>query len=118
MEKRHNLNNKAYELNYSENYTNVEHKPELTTMGKSHIHHVSCWRQWLEESSSHGISVVKNMSGVHADVTFSTEEGTWSTVTTPDSRWITPTLLADVCCHMFPFRSRVYQAGSLCPPPL
>jgi len=42
MEKRHNLNNKAYELNYSENYTYVEHKPELTTMGKSLIHHVRC----------------------------------------------------------------------------
>lgn len=99
-------------------YMLYTHKPELTTMGKSLIHNESCWRQWLEESSSHGISVVEDMSGVHADVTFSTEEGVWSTVTTPDSSWIALTLLADVCCHIFLCRSRVHQTGSLCPPPL
>jgi len=53
--------------------------------------HESCRRQWLEESSSHGISVVD------ADVTFSTEEGTWSTVTS-DSSWISHTLLAVFFC--------------------
>ncbi len=57
------------------------------------------------------ISVMENMSGVHADITFSTEEGAWWTVTTPDSSWITPTLLTDVCCHVFLCRSGVHQTG-------
>lgn len=87
-------------------------------MGKSLIYNKSRWRQWLVESSRHGISVMENMSGVHADITFSTEEGAWSTVTTPDSSWIAPTLLADACCHIFLCRSSVHQPGSLCPPPL
>ncbi len=37
---------------------------------------------------------------MHADIKFSTEEGPWSTVTTPDNSWIAPTLLADACCHI------------------
>ncbi len=87
------------------------HKPELTTMGKSLIYNKSCWRQWLVESRSHGISVMENMSGVHADITFSTEEGPWSTVTTPYNSWIAPTLLADACCHIFLCRSGVHLSA-------
>lgn len=68
-------------------YVLYTHKPELTTMGKSLIHNESCWKQWLEESSNHGISVVEDISGVHAD---STKEVAWSTVTTPDSSWTAP----------------------------
>lgn len=80
------------------------HKSELTTMGKSLIYNKRCWRQWLVEPRSHGISVMENMSGVHTDITFSTVKGTWSTVTTPDSSWIAPTLLADACCFLVPQR--------------
>ncbi len=78
-------------LNDYQNDMHVVHSQTRTYHnGKEPYLQQKLLEQWLVESRSHGISVMENMSGVHADITFSTEEGPWSTVTTPYNSWIAP----------------------------
>lgn len=68
----------------------------MTNQNLGHYPQQSCWVQWLEASCNTDVSVVEAMSGVHAKITFSTEEGAWSAVKKTDNSWIAPKLLAGV----------------------
>ena len=97
-------------------YILYTHKPELTTGEKGPIQHIGCWGQWLEESRSTAISVVEGVSGVHAHITFGTEEGAWTAITATDNSGIARTLLAHVGFHIFSCNCSVNQLWSCCPP--